>query len=80
MARLTISLPDPLAKKATVHARNQKRSASSYVSLLIENDLRAAGLLPQASRTQAEDRALLQEADAAGIAWRPLLKSKIARA
>lgn len=46
MARLTISLPENLCTAAAEHAATQKRSASGYVAMLIEQDLRAAGLLP----------------------------------
>lgn len=46
MARLTISIPETLAAGATELAARNKRSTSAYVALLIETDLRAAGLLP----------------------------------
>jgi hypothetical protein len=45
MARLTISLPEELATAAATVAATQKRSASSYVALLIEDDLRRVGAL-----------------------------------
>lgn len=43
MARLTISLPEELAVAATRRASEQRRSASAYVSLLIEEDVRMHG-------------------------------------
>jgi len=52
MARLTISLPEDLATAAAAHAATQKRSASAYVSLLIEANLQAAGLLPTAQSAE----------------------------
>jgi hypothetical protein len=80
MKRIMVNLDNTVGKMVERKANEQKRSTSSYVAILIENDLRAAGMLPDDSRTQAEDRALLKEADAAGIAWRPLLKRKLAQA
>ena len=41
MARLTISLPAALARDAARRAGDQKRSASAYVAILIEEDVRA---------------------------------------
>lgn len=41
MARLSISLPQELARAAAARAAAQKRSASSYVALLIEEDVKA---------------------------------------
>lgn len=43
MARLTISLPEELAVAAARRASEQRRSASAYVSLLIEEDVRMHG-------------------------------------
>ncbi len=44
MERITISVPDGTAEKAERQATKQRRSVSAYVSLLIEQDLRDAGL------------------------------------
>lgn len=46
MARLTISLPETLAAAAAARAGDQKRSASSYVALLIEEDVKTHAHLP----------------------------------
>lgn len=43
MARLTVSLPEELAQSAAARAATEKRSASSYVALLIERDVAAHG-------------------------------------
>lgn len=47
MARITISVEESIVAKADRRAKEQKRSLSSYVALLIEEDLRAAGLLSE---------------------------------
>lgn len=54
MPRITISVPEQIAEKAGARAEQQSRSVSSYVSLLIGEDLKAAGLLPSQS---ADDHA-----------------------
>lgn len=46
MSRITISVPEEITAKAEARATSQRRSVSSYVSLLIEADLREAGVLP----------------------------------
>lgn len=48
MARLTISLPEDLAESAALRASAEKRSASSYVALLIERDVDSHALPPPA--------------------------------
>lgn len=45
MARITISMPDETGAKAEIRATSQKRSVSSYISLLVEQDLRSVGML-----------------------------------
>lgn len=63
MARITISLPENLAAAAAQRAIAEKRSASSYVALLIEQDARASGLLP--ADTAAAQAELIAEIQAA---------------
>lgn len=48
MDRITINLDIPIGKKLRARAKNDKRSVSDYVCLLVEQDLRAAGLLASA--------------------------------
>jgi hypothetical protein len=45
MSRITVSVPEVLAKHVPVRARDLNRSVSAYVSMLIADDLRAAGLV-----------------------------------
>lgn len=47
MERITVNLDDDVGAKVKAKAESEKRSASGYVELLIEQDLRAAGLLPE---------------------------------
>lgn len=44
MARITFSIDDELAKAAEVRAKQDRRSLSAHISMLVENDARAAGL------------------------------------
>ena len=46
MERITVNLEAAVAAKVKAKADAEKRSTSGYVELLIEQDLRAAGLLP----------------------------------
>lgn len=43
--RVTISMKKELAVLLTKRAQEQKRSVSNYAAIIIEDDLRAAGLL-----------------------------------
>lgn len=45
MKRIMVNLDDPVGELVEKKALEQKRSASSYVALLVEADLRANGLL-----------------------------------
>lgn len=53
MERITVNLEKTVGAKLKAKAEAEKRSASGYVELLIENDLRAAGLLPDGSNDAA---------------------------
>jgi hypothetical protein len=44
MARITFSIDDGLAKAAEARAKQDRRSLSAHISMLVENDARAAGL------------------------------------
>lgn len=46
MTRITISVPEDVSAKAEARAKAENRSVSSYVSLLMVEDLREHGLLP----------------------------------
>lgn len=45
MARITFSIPDDLAKIAEQRATDDRRSLSAHISILVENDARASGLI-----------------------------------
>lgn len=45
MARITFSIPDDLAELAERRAKEDRRSLSAHISLLVENDARQAGLI-----------------------------------
>lgn len=47
MARITFSIPDNLASAAEKRATEDRRSLSAHIAILVEQDARAAGLLPQ---------------------------------
>ncbi len=46
MERIIVNLEDNVGQKLKARATSERRSYSGYVELLIEKDLRAAGLLP----------------------------------
>jgi hypothetical protein len=46
MARITFSIPDELAAAAEKRAESDRRSLSAHISILVENDAKAAGMLP----------------------------------
>jgi len=46
MARITFSIPAPLAAAATRKAEADRRSLSNYITILVEEDLKAAGTHP----------------------------------
>lgn len=60
-ARITFSIPDEIAAAAQKRAEQDRRSLSSYITLLVEGDLRAAGLMPGSEPTRAELIALAEE-------------------
>jgi len=60
-ARITFSIPDDVAAAAQKRAEHDRRSLSSYITLLVEADLRAAGLMPGTEPTRAELFALAEE-------------------
>ena len=76
MARITISLPENLAESAAFRAAAEKRSASSYVALLIERDVQAHAPPPPAL---AEFVAKLQAAHAASPGILGRLESALRR-
>jgi hypothetical protein len=79
MGRLTISLPETLASAAAKRAAAQKRSTSSYVAILIEDDLREAGILNAGEPDTAELLAKLQAALDQNPALRPELDALLRR-
>lgn len=54
MARITFSIPEPLAALAEQRAERERRSLSSYITLLVERDLAAAGIKAPVDAMQAE--------------------------
>ncbi len=60
-ARITFSIPDEIAAAAQKRAEQDRRSLSSYITLLVESDLRAAGLMPGNEPSRAELLALAEE-------------------
>ncbi len=54
MKRIIVNLSDDVGKKFVAKADADRRSASAYAGLLIEEDLRNAGLLPDAGKGHAE--------------------------
>lgn len=82
MARLTISLETAIAKAAKKRATEQKRSASAYVAGLIEEDLRAAGLLTAGAKmlVDADVARVVKECTALNLDPIPALRALIADA
>ena len=82
MGRITVSMPSVIARKATQAAAAQKRSVSAYVALLIEQDLREAGLLgvPAKTLVPANEAAALAECRKLGIDPLPHLAAVVADA
>lgn len=64
MARITFSIPDDLAKAAERRAAEDRRSLSAHISILVERDARAAGMINGEDSAKAE---LLAAADEVGI-------------
>lgn len=61
MKRVMVNLDDATGQALEARAATEKRSASNYIALLIEHDLRAAGLLPEGEQARAELLALAEE-------------------
>jgi hypothetical protein len=63
MKRVMVNLEDTAGEALEKRAGEEKRSASNYIALLIEKDLRAHGLLPeqQTEQSKAELFALAEE-------------------
>jgi hypothetical protein len=61
MKRVMVNLDDSTGLALENRAAGEKRSASNYIALLVETDLRAAGLLPETDQARAELFALAQE-------------------
>lgn len=59
-ARITFSVPKQVSDLAAERAAGEKRSLSSYIAILIEKDLRDAGVLT-ASGEIADHGALLEK-------------------
>jgi hypothetical protein len=75
MTRITISVPEDVSEKAELRAKAENRSVSSYVSLLMVEDLKEHGLLPV---DRGDDHAkFLAKVDAA--AKRPKVRKKLER-
>jgi hypothetical protein len=45
MKRIMVNLDDPIGHLVEQKAAEQRRSTSSYIALIVENDLRLSGLL-----------------------------------
>lgn len=71
-----------VASKAAQAAKAQKRSVSAYVALLIEQDLREAGLIAPPAKTlvPAKEAAALAECRKLGIDPLPHLAAVVADA
>jgi hypothetical protein len=74
MKRVMVNLDLESGKFLEDRAAVQKRSVSSYVALLIEQDLRAAGLLPE---NQMKDDQRFWEKVRAAAQRNPKLKQRI---
>lgn len=61
MKRIMVNLDDATGAAVEVKAAAEKRAASNYIALLIERDLRAAGLLPEQEQARAELIAIADE-------------------
>jgi hypothetical protein len=69
VARITFSLDESLAAAADKVAEGEKRSLSSYISLLVERDLDSRGKLPgsPAERTLAKARTAIETCGEAAV-------------
>ncbi len=74
MKRIMVNLDDSVGELVERKAQEQKRSTSSYVALLVESDLRAAGLLDAPTSTALTEFMAKVEAAAAA---RPLLVARL---
>lgn len=61
MKRVMVNLDDKPGELLEQKAAAEKRSASNYIAMLVEADLRAAGLLQPDSAARAELLALAEE-------------------
>ena len=82
MARITISLPSKTAALWKKRAASERRSVSSMLAFLIENDLREAGLLEaqKTHRVPAAEASALGELRALGVDPLPHLQAILADA
>ena len=81
MKRVTVNLPDNIGQILEQKSASEKRSASSYLALLVENDLRATGHLSASAPDAklAEFIAKLTAAHAASPRVIPRLEATLRR-